>query len=79
MNGGPEYYAQFAVLMPQPNLFDLLRVKERLEIDNVRIANHSCIACIQQESGSTVGANGVSYNCFNTVIDVIAGRADLDR
>jgi len=78
MNGGPEYYAQFAVLMPQPNLFDLLRVKERLEIYDFGRANISCIACIQQKSGSTVRANGVSYNGFNSAIDAIAGRADLD-
>ena len=64
--------------MLKSNLFDLLCIEESLEIDNVRISAICFLRCAEKKRGSAVSADGVTDNCFQRVINVVARGANLD-
>ena len=58
--------------MLKPNLLDLLRVDEGFKVDNLWIFAIGLRTVGKQEGCSAIGANRVTDNCFEGVIDVVA-------
>ena len=77
LNRGSKHDSQLSVAMLKSNLLDLLRVDESLEVDDLWIPVIGVLLG-EQEGRGAIGANRVPDNCFQGVINEVAGRANLD-
>src|SRR5580704_14085097 len=64
--------------MLKSNLLDLLRVDEGFKVDNLWIFAIGLRTVGKQEGCSAIGANRVTDNSFESVIDVVASGTNLD-
>ncbi len=83
LDGYSKHDSQLPVAVLKTNFFDMLRIEESFEINDLRINDlrmtGTCLLFrAEQEGGSTISANGVADHCLKGVIDVVAGRANLD-
>jgi hypothetical protein len=58
--------------MLKPNLLDLLRIDESLEVDDLWTPVIGLLLGGEQEGRGAISANRVTDNCFEGVIDVVA-------
>jgi hypothetical protein len=69
----PSTIRSFPLPVLKSNLFDLRRIDESFEIDNLWIALIWWLPCTEHEGGGTVGADCVSDKGVKGAIDVVAG------
>jgi len=72
LNRGSQYDSQLPIAMLESNLFDVLRIYESLEVDNLWIDGLGLPPGGQQEGCGAIRANRVTDNCFEGAIDVVA-------
>src|SRR5580700_857831 len=78
LNRGSQHDSQLPIAMLKSNLLDPLRIDESFKVDNLWIAAIGLVAGGKQEGCGAISANRVTNNRFESVIDVVASRTNLN-
>src|ERR1700688_4783405 len=73
-----EHDPQLTLFVLESYFFDLLRIQESLEVNDLRVRAIGLWFRSEQEGSGAVGANRIADYRLESVIDVVACRANFD-